>query len=133
METQKKNLKVLLAEDYDSTRMIYGMHLKRYLSEAGFQVEMDIAEDGKEALDFTRSNKYGLIVSDYDMPRLTGAQMYLQLKPEHQSRTVLMSSTPAQLKHDLRAGGVENLPLIHDKQQALENLDQKIAQCLQIN
>jgi CheY-like chemotaxis protein len=81
---------VLIAEDDDC---IAGL-LADLLSGEGYRVI--VAQDGLEALEVASSEHPDMILSDCMMPRLSGAQLALQLRRHPEMRTipvVLMSST----------------------------------------
>jgi CheY-like chemotaxis protein len=59
-------MKILLAEDDD----ICQMPIKTFSKKLG--LELDVACDGKEAVDFAKSNNYDLILMDLNMPTMSG-------------------------------------------------------------
>ena len=59
---------VLLVEDYPTNQMV----AKRHLEYAGYQV--DLAEDGKQAIDAFKCSHYELIFMDVQMPVMDGYQ-----------------------------------------------------------
>lgn len=59
---------ILVAEDDLTLRFL----AKRQLTELGF--ECHLAADGKEALEKTRTTKYGLIIMDVQMPHMDGLE-----------------------------------------------------------
>ncbi|MBI5592198.1 MAG: response regulator [Deltaproteobacteria bacterium] len=65
-QEDKKEIPVLLAEDYPTNQLI----AKKHLEYAGFQV--DLAEDGKQAVDAFRHKHYELIFMDVQMPVMDG-------------------------------------------------------------
>jgi len=64
----KKEIPVLLVEDYPTNQMIAKFHLEH----AGYQV--DLAEDGKQAVDAFKRKHYKLIFMDVQMPVMDGYQ-----------------------------------------------------------
>jgi signal transduction histidine kinase/CheY-like chemotaxis protein len=64
----KKGIPVLLVEDYPTNQMIAKFHLEH----AGYQV--DLAEDGKQAVDAFKRKHYKLIFMDVQMPVMDGYQ-----------------------------------------------------------
>lgn len=66
VSTEAEQIFVLVAEDSITSRML----LKTILESAGYQVKTVI--DGLEALTELKENKYNLLVSDIDMPRMNG-------------------------------------------------------------
>lgn len=66
LEMERKEIRVLLAEDYPTNQEI----AKRHLAQAGYQV--DLAENGKLAVDAFKSKHYDLILMDVQMPVMDG-------------------------------------------------------------
>lgn len=62
-----KSIKVLVVDDYALTRDM----VKSILRQLGFQNIVGV-EDGMMALDVIREEKVGLIICDWNMPRLSG-------------------------------------------------------------
>jgi PAS domain S-box-containing protein len=61
-----KGLKVLLAEDNKINQVVAGKFLSKW------EVEMDIAENGAEALEMVQNKNYNLVLMDLQMPVLDG-------------------------------------------------------------
>lgn len=61
-----KNFRILLVEDYPTNQKV----ALRHLSRAGYQV--DLAENGEEAIDAFEENNYNLILMDIQMPVMDG-------------------------------------------------------------
>lgn len=67
-EGDRKEIRILLAEDYPTNQQV----AKRHLDHAGYQV--DLAEDGKQALEAFKRKHYDLILMDVQMPLMDGYQ-----------------------------------------------------------
>ena len=65
---ETRSRRVLLVEDYPTNQMV----AKRHLEHAGYQV--DLAEDGKQAIDAFKRSNYELIFMDVQMPVMDGYQ-----------------------------------------------------------
>jgi len=65
-EDFRKDVQVLLVEDYPTSRQV----LMRHLCKAGFQV--DIAENGQQAVAAFKRKRYDLILMDIQMPVMDG-------------------------------------------------------------
>ena len=64
------SIKVLVVDDFATMRRI----VKGALKQLGFKDIIE-AEDGKAALDELKKEKVGLIVSDWNMPNMTGLEL----------------------------------------------------------
>ena len=65
-EDYRKEIRILLVEDYPTNQQV----AMRHLSKAGFQV--DLAEDGSQAVKAYKLKKYNLIFMDIEMPIMDG-------------------------------------------------------------
>lgn len=86
------NKRVLIVEDEE---MIVSL-LKSILEETGNIV--DIAPNGKEAIDRIDMNQYDLIICDIKMPEINGVQFYDEVqrtKPELTSKFIFMTGDPS--------------------------------------
>jgi two-component system chemotaxis response regulator CheY len=73
------NMKILVVDDSKAMRMI----VRRTLRQAGFgDHAVTEAQNGKEALDAVREGKPDLILSDWNMPEMTGIEFLDTLKAE---------------------------------------------------
>ena len=72
-----RSARILIADDEKDVRVMLGELLK----EAGYLV--DLAEDGKEALDKLEDRKTDLLVLDLMMPRIDGWAVLASLKERH--------------------------------------------------
>jgi two-component system chemotaxis response regulator CheY len=64
------SMKVLVVDDFATMRRI----VKGVLNQLGFNSIVE-AEDGSNALDTLKKEKVGLIVSDWNMPKMTGLDL----------------------------------------------------------
>lgn len=78
--------RLLVVDDDESVRAMLILVLDR----AGYQV--DTASDGIEGLAKLRANKYDLLISDNQMPRLTGLEMVRQLHSARITLPIIMAS-----------------------------------------
>ena len=62
--------KVLVVDDFATMRRI----LKNVLKEMGLKKIVE-ADDGSAALDLLRKDKFDLIISDWNMPRMSGLEL----------------------------------------------------------
>ncbi|MCA0754311.1 response regulator transcription factor [Paenibacillus sp. N4] len=85
--------KILIAEDEPVLRML----IADTLEDEGY--EIDEASDGVEALDKMKADAFDLIILDYMMPRMTGAEVIEAAKAElaeEQRPKILMLSAKSQ-------------------------------------
>ncbi|MEK3910808.1 response regulator [Paenibacillus sp. FSL H7-0331] len=99
------NYNILLADDEMALRFL----LTETLADEGYNITE--AEDGKEALDYIKSNKYDLIILDYMMPELTGVEVCEWLRnhdnPNQQSPVILLTAKALEKDRDrARTAGV---------------------------
>lgn len=73
-----------MAED----ELVSATYLKDSLSALGYKVTL--ASDGKQALDFYFENPYPVVITDYEMPGLNGAELIQELKTEDIEPVIFM-------------------------------------------
>ena len=73
-EEYKKTYNILLAEDYPTNQKVAMQHLIR----AGYSV--DLAEDGKKAVEMYKLKHYDLILMDIQMPEMGGFEANAQIR-----------------------------------------------------
>lgn len=73
-------MKILLVDDSKAMRLI----VRRTLREAGFEGAETLEKvNGKEALEFLRDNAVDFVLSDWNMPEMTGIELLEQLRAEN--------------------------------------------------
>ncbi|MCG9116987.1 response regulator, partial [Laribacter hongkongensis] len=81
IEAADKNLRFLVVDDFSTMRRI----LRNLLKELGF-TNVDEAEDGQVALHKLRSQPYEFVVSDWNMPNMTGIELLRAVRADAQLR-----------------------------------------------
>lgn len=76
--------RILLAED----SRVYALLARRLLEDAGFEVEL--ASDGREALDCLKRGGIDLILTDLQMPQMSGLDLVEAVRNEHPSVPVIL-------------------------------------------
>ncbi|TGK78135.1 response regulator [Leptospira montravelensis] len=76
--------RVLLAED----ELVSATYLKDSLSALGYKVTL--ANDGKQALEYYLENPFPVVITDYEMPGLNGAELIQELKSEEIEPVIFM-------------------------------------------
>ena len=97
--------KVLLVEDNEMNIRLFSFLLKRV------KINFDIAIEGKQALDMFRKNHYDLILTDINIPNITGDEMTRIIRKEEdnaQSKIPIVALTASilvsEIEHYLAAG-----------------------------
>jgi two-component system chemotaxis response regulator CheY len=72
-----KSMKVLVVDDFATMRRI----VKGVLKQLGFSDIIE-ADDGKKALEELKKDKVGLIVSDWNMPNMTGLELLKEVRAD---------------------------------------------------
>jgi signal transduction histidine kinase/CheY-like chemotaxis protein/HPt (histidine-containing phosphotransfer) domain-containing protein len=79
-QAERERSLLLLAEDHPTNRTV----LRQQLTLIGFHV--DLAEDGQEAYEHWLTGRYGLLLTDLNMPRLDGYELARQIRArEHET------------------------------------------------
>jgi CheY-like chemotaxis protein len=78
--------KILLAEDEESVRHV----VRAFLELCGYEVA--IAADGREALEAYRCEQPDLLISDVDMPRMSGIELTEEIRRQGSDLPVILIS-----------------------------------------
>lgn len=97
----KKSYKLLIADDSITSRML----IRDILEGAGYNVKL--AVDGKEALTELKSNKYDLVVSDVEMPRLNGFQLTEKIRSDNELKKLPVVLLTSLAKKEDREKGID--------------------------
>lgn len=84
MQQIDRNMNILVVDDFSTMRRI----VKNLLKELGFS-KFDEADDGATAWPMVQSGKYDFIVSDWNMPQMTGIDLL-----RHVRKTPKLEETP---------------------------------------
>lgn len=100
-------MKVLVVDDFTTMRKI----VRNILKEIGFENIME-ADDGTTALHLLKNEKVGLVVTDWNMPHMTGLELLKQIRqnPQTAKIPVLMVTAEGLKENVLEAvkAGVNN-------------------------
>ena len=100
-------IKVLIVDDMSTMRRI----LKTVLKQIGYSNLVE-AENGEEALEKLKSGGFGLVVSDWNMPVMTGMELLRAVRtdPDLKDLPFLMVTAEAQKENIIEAiqAGVSN-------------------------
>ncbi len=100
-------MKILIVDDMVTMRRI----VKNVLKQLGFS-NIDEAENGQDGLQKLKAGKYDFVVSDWNMPVMTGIEMLRAIRADQQLKAipVLMVTAEAQQRNLVEAvqAGVSN-------------------------
>ena len=94
------NMRFLIVDDFSTMRRI----VRGLLKEIGYS-NADEAEDGSVALNMLRNNKFDFVVSDINMPVMTGFELLNAIKADNNLKhlPVLMVTAEARKEDIVRA------------------------------
>ncbi|RUM50477.1 MAG: response regulator [Hydrogenothermus sp.] len=99
--------KFLIVDDMATMRRI----IRSLLEQLGYK-HIDEAEDGREALNKLRSGKYDFVITDWNMPNMTGLELVQEIRKDEKLKhlPVLMVTAEAKKENVLMAikAGVNN-------------------------
>jgi two-component system chemotaxis response regulator CheY len=94
------NIKILVVDDFATMRRI----IKNILTQLGYKNIIE-ADDGSTALTVLKSEKVGIIISDWNMPQMTGIELLRKVRSseEYASTPFLMVTAEAQQENIIEA------------------------------
>ena len=95
MALPDRNIKILVVDDAPMIRRI----LKNLLKEMGFS-HIDEAEDGMVALQKLRSQKYDFVITDWNMPNLTGIELVQEIRKDQNLKHIPIMMVTAEAKKE---------------------------------
>ena len=101
------NIKILVVDDMSTMRRI----VKNIMKQLGF-ANVEEAENGEEALVKLRAESFGFIISDWNMPVMTGIELLRAVRADDKLKAIplLMVTAEAQKENLIEAiqAGVSN-------------------------
>jgi len=101
------NIKILVVDDMSTMRRI----VKNIMKQLGF-ANVEEAENGEEALIKLRAESFGFIISDWNMPIMTGIELLRAVRADDKLKAIplLMVTAEAQKENLIEAiqAGVSN-------------------------
>jgi len=91
----QSNLKFLVVDDFATMRRI----IRNLLKELGFS-NVDEAEDGVNALQKLRSEQFDFVVSDWNMPNMTGIDLLRNIRADEQLKGLPVLMVTAEAKKE---------------------------------
>ena len=77
------NMKVLLVDDFATMRKI----VRNILGQLGIK-NVDEADDGSTALPKLKQNKYDIVISDWNMPKMTGLDLVKAVRADENLKSL---------------------------------------------
>lgn len=90
-----KNLRFLVVDDFSTMRRI----VRNLLKELGF-TNVDEAEDGQVALHKLKTQHFDFIVSDWNMPNMTGIELLKAIRADQQLKPLPFLMITAEAKRE---------------------------------
>ena len=90
-----KDMKILVVDDFSTMRRI----IKNLLSELGFTT-MSEADDGKTAWPMLQTGNFDFLVTDWNMPGMTGLDLLKQVRADEQLKTLPVLLVTAESKRE---------------------------------
>ena len=90
-----KGIRILIVDDFSTMRRI----VRNLLKELGF-TNVDEAEDGVVALGKLKSEKFDFVVSDWNMPNMTGIDLLRQVRGDASLRHLPLLMITAEAKKE---------------------------------
>lgn len=90
-----KNLKFLVVDDFSTMRRI----VRNLLKELGF-ANVDEAEDGVAALNKLRSSQFDFVISDWNMPNMTGIDLLIAIRADANLKSLPVLMITAEAKKE---------------------------------
>jgi len=90
-----KNMKFLVVDDFSTMRRI----VRNLLKELGF-TNVDEAEDGVVALSKLKNGNFEFVVSDWNMPNMTGIELLQAIRADAQLKNLPVLMVTAEAKKE---------------------------------
>ncbi|PAV27356.1 chemotaxis response regulator CheY [Tamilnaduibacter salinus] len=90
-----KNMKILIVDDFSTMRRI----IKNLLRDLGF-TNTDEADDGKTALPMLKGGGYDFLVTDWNMPGMSGLELLNEVRADDNLKTLPVLMVTAEAKRD---------------------------------
>ena len=90
-----KDMKILVVDDFSTMRRI----IKNLLRDLGF-TNTDEADDGSTALPMLQTGKYDFLVTDWNMPGMTGIELLQHVRSDANLKSLPVLMVTAEAKRD---------------------------------
>lgn len=88
-------MRILVVDDFSTMRRI----IKNLLRDLGFS-NADEADDGNSALPMLQTGKYDFLVTDWNMPGMTGIELLQHVRADENLKTLPVLMVTAEAKRD---------------------------------
>ncbi|KLJ02762.1 chemotaxis response regulator CheY [Luteimonas sp. FCS-9] len=90
-----KNIRILVVDDFSTMRRI----VKNLLSDLGFNNTVE-AEDGNSAMAVLRQDAVDLVITDWNMPGMTGIELLRAIRADAKFRALPVMMVTAEAKRE---------------------------------
>lgn len=90
-----KNMQILVVDDFSTMRRI----VKNQLRELGFS-NVSEADDGRSALQVLKSSHIDFVVTDWNMPDVTGLELLKAIRADDSMKSIPVLMVTAEAKRD---------------------------------
>ena len=90
-----KNIRILIVDDFSTMRRI----VKNLLADLGFTNTAE-AEDGSGALNLLRAEPFDFVVTDWNMPVMTGIELLKAIRADDKLKTLPVLMVTAEAKRE---------------------------------
>lgn len=90
-----KNMNILIVDDFSTMRRI----IKNLLRDLGF-TNTDEADDGNTALPLLKTGKYDFLITDWNMPGMSGLDLLKVVRADENLKTLPILMVTAEAKRD---------------------------------
>ncbi|GAA3948223.1 chemotaxis response regulator CheY [Allohahella marinimesophila] len=90
-----KNMKILVVDDFSTMRRI----IKNLLRDLGF-TNTEEADDGQTALPMLKTGKFDFLVTDWNMPGMTGIELLGHVRADENLKSLPVLMVTAEAKRD---------------------------------
>ena len=89
------NMKILVVDDFSTMRRI----IKNLLRDLGFN-NTEEADDGETALPMLRNGRFDFLVTDWNMPGMTGIELLKEVRLDEKLKTLPVLMVTAEAKRE---------------------------------
>ena len=98
-----QNMKILVVDDFSTMRRI----VRNILKQLGYSNVIE-ADDGSTALDTLKKERIDFIVSDWNMPKMTGLELLKQVRGDDSLKSIPFLMVTAEAKKENITDALQN-------------------------